>query len=49
VNKVAIAFSTKDQIELSRQTLATLAHRGFDLWWADGSRHNQLGETKART
>lgn len=42
MNKVAIAFSTKDRVELSEQTMVPLAPRGgdnedFDLFWVDGS------------
>lgn len=39
MNRIAIAFSTKDRVELSRQSMQPLAPRNeeFDLFWMDGS------------
>lgn len=38
MNKVAIAFLSKDRCELSRQTIVSLLQPDkFDLWWIDGS------------
>lgn len=38
MNKVAIAFSTKDRVELTQQTIEPLIRpEQFDLWWIDGS------------
>lgn len=38
MKNTAIAFSTKDQVELSRQTIVPLLQPDkFDLWWVDGS------------
>lgn len=43
MNKVAIAFLTKDRVELSKRTIVPLlssskdATDKFDLWWIDGS------------
>lgn len=41
MNKVAIAFLTKDRVELSRRTIEPLLPRtqgnAFDIWWFDGS------------
>ena len=37
--KLAIAYSTKDQVELTEQTLPSLAGKApWDLFWCDGSR-----------
>lgn len=39
MNRVAIAFLTKDRVELTRQTIEPLLQRDkFDLFWIDGSR-----------
>jgi hypothetical protein len=35
--KVAIAFSTKDKVALSKQTIKPLLKGSFDLFWSDGS------------
>src|SRR5258708_3869861 len=35
--KLAIAYSSKDQVELTRQTLPRLQHRDIKLLWCDGS------------
>ncbi len=40
--KLAIAYSTKDQANLTEQTVASLVRNGqfverYDIWWADGS------------
>src|SRR5882757_2638305 len=38
MNKVALAFLTKDRIELSKRTIVPLLQPDkFDLWWIDGS------------
>lgn len=38
MNRVAIAFSTKDRTELSKRTVEPLLQPDkFDLWWMDGS------------
>lgn len=38
MKKVAIAYSTKDRVELTQQTVpALLQPSKFDLWWVDGS------------
>ncbi len=38
MNRVAIAFSTKDRVELSRHSIEPLLQPNkFDLWWVDGS------------
>jgi len=38
LNKVAIAFTTKDRVELSRRSIEPLLQPDkFDLWWMDGS------------
>ncbi len=38
MNKVAIAFLTKDRVELSKRSIVPLLQRDkFDLWWIDGS------------
>lgn len=37
MNKIAIAFSTKDRIELSRQSLEPLVNGQHALFWIDGS------------
>lgn len=37
MNKVAIAFSTKDRVELSKQSVEPLLRGAFDLFWSDGS------------
>ena len=38
MNKVAIAFLTKDRVELSKRTIVPLLQPDkFDLWWIDGS------------
>lgn len=38
MNKVAIAFSTKDRVELSKQSVESLLqHDKFQLFWVDGS------------
>lgn len=37
MNKVAIAFSTKDRVELSKQTIEPLLRCDFDLFLVDGS------------
>lgn len=38
MNKIAIAFLTKDRVELSRRTIEPLLQpEKFDLWWIDGS------------
>jgi hypothetical protein len=45
VNRVAIAFSTCDRVELSRQSIEPLLQPGkFDLHWVDGSK---TGEGKS--
>jgi len=37
-NKIAIAFLTKDRVELSKRTIEPLLQPSkFDLWWIDGS------------
>jgi hypothetical protein len=42
VRKVAIAYSSKDQVDLSRQTVPHLLQpTKFDLWWVDGSRTDE--------
>lgn len=42
MRKVAIAYSSKDQVELTKQTLPALAGRSaFDLFWCDGSRTDE--------
>lgn len=42
MNKVAIAFLTKDRVELSRQTIRPLfAPHKFDIWWFDGSKTDE--------
>lgn len=35
--KVAIAFSTKDRVELSRQSIKPVIDNRFDIFWVDGS------------
>lgn len=38
MNKIAIAYLTKDRTELTRQTIQSLLQPDkFDLWWIDGS------------
>ena len=38
MNRVAIAYSTKDRVEKTRQTIEPLLQpEKFDLWWIDGS------------
>ncbi len=38
MNKVAIAFLTKDRVELSKRTIVPLLQPDkYDLWWIDGS------------
>lgn len=38
MNRVAIAFLTKDRVELSKRTIEPLLQPDkFDLWWVDGS------------
>lgn len=38
MNKVAIAFSTRDRVELTKQSIGPLLQPGkFDLFWMDGS------------
>jgi hypothetical protein len=38
MNKVALAFLTKDRVELSKRTIGPLLQPDkFDLWWIDGS------------
>ena len=37
MKKVAIAFSTKDRVELSEQSVASLVAQKCDLFWIDGS------------
>jgi hypothetical protein len=40
LNKVAIAYFTKDRVDLTRRTLTPLLQpciEGYDLWWFDGS------------
>jgi len=38
VNKIAIAFLTKDRVELSKRSIVPLLQPDkFDLWWIDGS------------
>lgn len=37
MNKVAIAFSTKDRVELSEKTIIPLLLGDYDLQWVDGS------------
>lgn len=38
MNKVAIAFLTRDRVELSKRTIVPLLQPDkFDLWWIDGS------------
>lgn len=38
MNRVAIAFLTRDRVELSKQTIRPLLQPDkFDLWWIDGS------------
>jgi hypothetical protein len=44
VKKVAIAFSSKDRVELTKQTIAPLLKGPFDLHWFDGSATKQ-GQT----
>ena len=39
--KLAIGYSTKDQVELTRQTLPRVLDRGADLYWCDGSKTEQ--------
>ena len=40
--KLAIGYSTKDQVELTKQTLPAFAGRStFDLFWCDGSRTDE--------
>lgn len=42
MNRIAIAFSTKDRVELSRRTVDPLLQPGkFDLWWMDGSNSDE--------
>ena len=44
MNKVAIAFLTKDRVDLSKRTIKPLLQPDkFDLWWIDGS-DTQAGE-----
>jgi hypothetical protein len=38
VNRVAIAFSTCDRVELTKQSIQPLLQLGFDLHWVDGSK-----------
>lgn len=39
MNKIAISFSTKDRVELSKQSVEPLLQPGkFDLFWIDGSK-----------
>jgi hypothetical protein len=38
LNKVAIAYFTKDRVDLTRRTIEPLREEnGYDLWWFDGS------------
>lgn len=47
MNRVAIAFLTKNRVDLSRQTVEPLLRRDkFDLWWMDGSK-TEAGRTFA--
>lgn len=39
--KLAIAFSTKDQVALTEQTLPWIMHSDIDMYWCDGSRTNE--------
>jgi hypothetical protein len=39
--KLAIAYSTKDQVELTEQTLPILADNSHALYWCDGSRSEE--------
>jgi hypothetical protein len=41
MNRVAIAFSTCDRVELSRQSIEPLLKHPFDLFWFDGSRTDE--------
>jgi len=41
MNNVAIAFSTKDRLELSRKSVKPLLNSRFDLFWIDGSTNQQ--------
>lgn len=41
MNKIAIAFSTRDRVELTRQSIEPLLQSDkFDLFWCDGSDHS---------
>ncbi len=41
MNRVAIAFSTCDRVELSRQSIEPLLKHPFDLFWFDGSKTDE--------
>lgn len=36
--RLAIAYSTRDQVELTEQTLPRIMHDDIDMYWCDGSR-----------
>ena len=41
MNRIAIAFSTCDRVELSRQSIEPLLKHPFDLFWFDGSKTDE--------
>lgn len=42
MNRVAIAFSTKDRVELTKRSIEPLLQPDkFDLWWVDGSKTDE--------
>lgn len=49
MNKVAIAFSTKNRTELTKQSIEPLLQPDkFDLWWVDGSTESEAENLPAK-